>query len=51
MINESLRFMPSVATSSIQLLSEDAKLGNFQIKAGDAMMINYFYLHRNSKQW
>ena len=50
-IYEALRFMPPAATSSQLWLSEDAKVGDYLIRAGDKITLNMRGLHRNASQW
>lgn len=33
------------------MMTEDIKLGNFTLKAGDIFIIDMWGLHRNKEQW
>ena len=46
-----LRYRPPAATSSIIELTKDSKVGKYNIKAGDNIVINIEGLHFNSSEW
>lgn len=48
---EGLRFQGPAYTSSNFYLTEDAQLGNIQVKQQDEIIINYYGLHYNTKEW
>ena len=50
-MNEALRFMPVAAISTQASLSEDAKIGKYDIKAGVDILVNITGLHTNPAQW
>lgn len=49
--SEGLRFQGPAYTSSNFFLTEDAKVCNYEIKAKDEVIINYYGLHFNSNEW
>ena len=48
---ESLRLQPPTYTTSEYTLSQDAKIGKYNLKAADGIIINLQGLHRNADQW
>ncbi len=45
--NECLRFMNPVPHSTLSVLSQDAMIGKYHIKAGDVVQVNINGLHSN----
>ena len=50
-IYEALRFNPPAANTSHLHFEKDTKIGDFEVKAFDPMIINIFHMHFNSKYW
>jgi len=48
---EALRIMPPIPFTTPATLSQDAKIGKFNVKAGDDIMINITGLHMHSREW
>ena len=48
---EALRFEPPVANASPAHLLEDAKVGGYNLKKGDNIIVNIHALHHNSAEW
>ena len=48
---EVLRYRPPAATSSIIELTKDTKVGKYDVKAGDNIVINIEGLHFNANEW
>ena len=48
---EVLRYRPPAATSSLIELTQDAKVGKYNVKAGDNIVINIEGLHFNANEW
>ena len=50
-VMEALRFRPPVACSTQIFLSEDTKIGRYNIKANDILGVNITGLHFNKNEW
>ena len=51
LFDETLRWNPVTAFSSRGVVTEDTKLGNIQMKAGDVYHVSILGLHHNPEQW
>lgn len=48
---EALRLDPPVTMSTNLKITEDVKLGDYEFKANDSVIIDMYHLHRNPKYW
>ena len=48
---EAQRLFPASPVSSEYSLSQDAKVGEYHLKAGEKIFLNFNSLHTNSKEW
>lgn len=48
---EALRLFPATPVSSEYSLSQDAKIGKYNLKAGDRIILNLDGIARNSNEW
>ena len=51
LINETLRFCPSVPMSSPHYPTKDIKIGKYQFKKGDLIIVNAEAIGHNPSEW
>ena len=50
-MNEALRYDPPASVNTPVYLKQDAKVGKYNFKTNDRIMINIYGLHFNPSQW
>ena len=50
-ICEALRVFPPVPCSSFYMVTQDTKLGNYNFRKGDSLVLNFSGLQMNSSEW
>ena len=50
-MQEALRFEPPAPQATPIIISQDLKVGKWNLKKGDTIMNNITGIHHNSKQW
>ena len=50
-ISEALRVFPPVPCSSFYMVTQDTKLGNYNFRKGDSLILNFSGLHMNPDEW
>lgn len=50
-ICEALRVSPPVPSSSMYMVTQDARLGKYDFRAGDSLVVNFSGLHMSASEW
>lgn len=49
--NEALRFEPTATVSSFQYFTQDVRIGDINMRAGDIFVVHIKGIHRNPNEW
>jgi cytochrome P450 len=50
-LSEGMRWEAPLTRSTSMMMTEDVKIGQYTLKAGDIFVIDMYHLHRNKTQW